>query len=82
MLERHGCVKVDLMGEIRSRAGRNSVSVDKDVKDTDAVSPGTESTDMNSHHVFWRFHFVTKNQGAEYKHPIGNSPWTFLTSAQ
>lgn len=51
MLERHGCVKADLAGEITSRAGRNSVIVDKDVKDSDTVSLGPESTDMTSHHV-------------------------------
>lgn len=51
MLERHGCVKGDLTGEIRSRAGRNSVNVDKDVKDSDTVSLGPELTDMTSHHV-------------------------------
>lgn len=51
MLERHGCVKGDLTGEIRSRAGRNSVNVDKDVKDSDTVSLGPELIDMTSHHV-------------------------------
>lgn len=51
MLERHGCVKAGLTVEIRSRAGRNSVSVDKDVKGSDTVSVGPASTDMTSHHV-------------------------------
>jgi len=51
MLERHGSVKAALMEEIRSGAGRNTVNVHRDVKDADAVSPGNESTDMNSLHV-------------------------------
>lgn len=42
----------DLVGEIRKRAGRNSVKINRDVKGADNASPGTESTHTDSHHVF------------------------------
>lgn len=45
MLESYGYVTADLMGKIRSKAGRNSVNVDKGVEYTDNVSRH-RSTDM------------------------------------
>lgn len=82
MEEGHGCVKADLTGEIGNRAGRNSVNVDKDVKDSDTVSLGPESTDMISHHVTQWVYFVSKNQGTEWKHPLGMAPGNLLIPAK